>query len=70
MFHGVGGVAYVEGVEDGLSALTHYSNTWTQSLESLAKRSTVPYNSDSDFNDDKQLISTAPVYSPFVRHNK
>ena len=69
VFHGVGGVAFIEGNEDGLNTLEIYSNRWTSALESLSSRPLVPYNRDEDFDDNKKLVSGAPVYSPFIRHN-
>ena len=69
IFHGVGGVAFIENHEDGLSTLETYSNRWTKALETLSSRPLVQYNRDEDFDNTKQLVSDAPVYSPFVRHN-
>ncbi len=69
VFHGVGGVAFVEGHEDGLSALDIYSSRWTETLGALASRPSVQYNRDSDYDDTKRLLPSAPVYSPFVRQN-
>jgi NAD(P)H dehydrogenase (quinone) len=69
IFHGVGGVAFIEGNEGGLTTLEAYSNQWTDSLETLASRPVVQYNRDEDFDESKRLVSGAPVYPPFVRHN-
>lgn len=69
IFHGVGGVAFVEGHEDGLSALDACSNLWTEALEAIASRPTVQYNRDTDYDETKRLVPGAPVYSPFIRHN-
>lgn len=68
IFHGVGGVAFVEGHESGLSTLDSYAERWAAALGSLSARPLVPYNRDHDFDDTKRLISGAPVHSPFVRH--
>jgi len=68
IFHGVGGVAFIEGNEDGLSTLEAYSNRWKESLETLSSKPLVRYNRDEDFDEAKRLVSDAPVYSPFVRH--
>jgi NAD(P)H dehydrogenase (quinone) len=69
VFHGVGGVAFIEGNEGGLSTLKTYSNRWTETLRTLSSRPLVQYNHDEDFDETKKLVSGAPVYSPFVRHN-
>ncbi len=69
IFHGVGGVAFIEGHEGGLSTLEAYSNRWKDALETLPSRPLVEYNRDEDFDERKRLVSDAPVYSPFVRHN-
>ncbi len=68
ILHGIGGVAFVEGHEDGLSAMDTYSNRWAMTLETLSSRPLVPYNRDSDFGETKRLKPDAPVYSPFIRH--
>jgi len=70
IFHGVGGVAFIEGNEGGLNTLEIYSNRWTEALETLSSRPAVQYNRDADFDESKKLVSGAPVYSPFVRHNR
>jgi NAD(P)H dehydrogenase (quinone) len=69
IFHGVGGVAFVEGHQDGLSALDTYSNLWIEALETLASRPSVQYNRDTDYDESKRLVAGAPDYSPFIRHN-
>ena len=68
VFHGVGGVAFMEGQESGLSTLDNYSDRWTAIMETLPTRSTIPYNLDNEFDDSGKLVSGAPVHSPFVRH--
>jgi NAD(P)H dehydrogenase (quinone) len=69
VFHGVGGVAFVEGHEDGLSALDIYSNRWVETLETIASRPLVQFNRDTDYDETKRLLPGAPVYSPFIRQN-
>lgn len=68
VFHGVGGVSFIEGQEDGLSALDTYTNRWVAALGSLEARAQVPYNRDTDFDKSKRLVPGAPDYSPFIRH--
>ena len=68
IFHGVGGVAFVEGHETGLSTLDSYAGRWRAALETLSTRPRVQYNRDHDFDETKRLVPGAPVYSPFVRH--
>jgi len=70
VFHGVGGVAFVEGQESGLSTLDTYSERWSVALETLSSRPLVRYNRDQDFGEDKRLIPGAPEHSPFVRHRR
>lgn len=69
IFHGVGGVAFIEGKENGLTTLEAYSNRWMESLETLSSRPVIQYNRDEDFDETKRLVSNASVHSPFVRHN-
>ncbi len=69
IFHGVGGIAFIEGREGGLSTLETYSNRWTDSLEALSARPSVQYNRDEEFDETKKLFSETPIYSPFIRHN-
>ncbi len=68
IFHGIGGVAFVEGHEDGLSAMDQYTTRWQDQLSGLAERSSVPYNCDSEFDDAKRLLPGAPSHSPFIAH--
>ena len=67
IYHGVGGVAFIEGQADGLSAMDAYCERWTTVLRTLPSRAAVPYNRDDDFDESKRLKPGAPVYSPFVR---
>ena len=67
IFHGVGGAAFIEGSEGGLSTLETYSGRWKETLETLSSRPLIRYNRDEDFDETKKLVSDAPVYSPFVR---
>ena len=69
IFHGVGGVAFIEGHEDGLSTLDSYSSRWERVLQTIPSRPVVRYNRDEDFDDTKRLLPGAPVYSPFVRQD-
>ena len=69
VLNGLGGVAFVEGHEDGLSALDTYSSRWTETLETIASRPLVQYNRDTDYDESKRLLPDAPVYSPFIRQN-
>ena len=69
IFHGVGGVAFIENNEGGLNTLEIYSNRWAKALETLSSRPLVQYNRDEEFDETKRLVSDSPVYSPFVRHN-
>lgn len=68
IFHGIGGVAFVEGHEDGTSGVDHYKQRWIDQLLKLANRPAVPYNRDDEFDDNKQLKAGARAYSPFVSH--
>lgn len=70
VFHGVGGVAFIENQEGGLSTLEVYSNHWVKTLSTLKERESIQYNRDEEFDERKQLVSGAPVYSPFVRQNQ
>ena len=68
IFHGIGGVAFIEGHDGGLNPLDAYSNQWVAALETLSSRPVTQYNRDDDFDETKRLVPTAPVYAPFVRH--
>ena len=70
VFHGVGGVAFIEGHEDGLATIEAYTKQWQQALETLSSRPVVRYNHDEDFDSSNRLVSGAPVYSPFVRQKR
>ena len=70
VFHGVGGVAFIEDNEEGLNTLEQYSNRWKSALDALSTRPAVPYNRDNEFDEAKRLIAEAPVFSPFIRHNR
>ena len=69
VMHGVGGVAFIEGHEAGTSVLDGYVARWANVLETLSSRPVIPYNGDSDFDQNKKLIAGAPVYSPFIRQS-
>lgn len=68
ILHGVGGVAFIEGNEGGLSTIDAYTNQWAETLGSLSNRPLVPYNHDTEFDDTKKLLPGSPVHSPFIRH--
>ena len=68
IFHGVGGVAFMEEQEDGLSDIDRYINQWGDTLDSLENRKITPFNRDTDFDENKRLVANAPVYSPFISH--
>lgn len=68
VFHGVGGVAFIEEQEDGLSALETHTRQWRAALATLSERPFVRYNADDDFDETKRLVPGAPVYAPFIRH--
>lgn len=67
VFHGVGGVAFMETAEDGLSTLDAYTAQWRQTLATLDSRDSVPFNEDAEFDDSKRLVPGAPSHSPFIR---
>ena len=62
ILHGVGGVAFIEHHEGGLSTLDAYSKRWAAALETLSSRPLVQYNRDDDFDEKKRLLPDAPVY--------
>lgn len=68
IFHGVGGVAFVEGHDDETPAVDRYAKRWAEQLRSLDHRPTVAYNRDDEFDDRKRLRDGAPGHSPFVSH--
>ncbi len=68
IFHGIGGVAFVEGHEDSTHGVNAYKKRWQDQLVALPSRHSVPYNRDTDFDDNKRLLKSAPVHSPFVSH--
>ena len=68
VFHGVGGVAFIEGHESETRIVDTYTNCWAEVLGTLSSRPLVRYNHDHDFDESKRLVPGAPVYSPFVRH--
>lgn len=70
VFHGVGGVSFIENHEDGLSPLDSFKTQWAGALQALTSRSRVPYNRDTDFDETKRLKAAAPAYSPFIRQTK
>ena len=69
VFHGVGGVAFIENLDGGLNTLEVYSDRWRQTLGSLESRPLLHYNRDDEFDDSGRLLADAPSYSPFVRQD-
>ncbi|MEM9602853.1 MAG: NAD(P)H-dependent oxidoreductase [Pseudomonadota bacterium] len=67
VLHGVGGVAFIEGAEEGLATLELHRSHWVEALEHLPSRATVPYNPDADFDETTRLLPSAPTLSPFIR---
>ncbi|WP_420132406.1 NAD(P)H-dependent oxidoreductase [Rhodopseudomonas sp.] len=41
---------------------------WSRVLQTIAERPTVPFNRMAEWGEDGRIISTAPSYSPFIRH--
>ncbi|MEE9315177.1 MAG: NAD(P)H-dependent oxidoreductase [Rhizobiaceae bacterium] len=70
IMHGIGGVASIEAHEDGMSNLDRYEANWKAALSDLNKRTVVPFNVDSDFDENKRLHPTSPSHSPFVSHKR
>ncbi len=68
IFHGIGGVSFVEGQDDGTSGVDHYKQEWALQLMQFSSRPHVPYNRDTDFDESKRLRPDASAYSPFVSH--
>ncbi len=68
ILHGIGGVAFVEGDEDGTSGIGRYTQHWTEQIAGLATRPAISYNRDDDFDDNKRLRPDAPAHSPFISH--
>ena len=68
IFHGIGGVAFVEGHEGGTSGFEKYSQIWTDQVARIPDRPVIPYNRDTEFDDNKQLLPDARVHSPFISH--
>ncbi len=69
VFHGVGGVAFIENNEGGMNTLEIYRNRWAEALATIDSRPSIEYNRDTDFDDCKRLVTNAPVHSPFIRQN-
>jgi len=68
VFHGIGGMAFVEGHEDGTSGVGLFKGRWQDQLTNLSGRPTIPYNRDDEFDDRKRLIPEATSFSPFISH--
>lgn len=69
VFHGVGGISFMEGRGDGMSPLDAYTVQWETTLRTLADRARVRYNRSDDFTSANRLKSNAPAYSPFTQHD-
>ena len=70
VFHGVGGVSFIEGHDGANSIIDSYEKRWKGTISSLDDRTFVAYNSDTDFDETNRLLKDAPDYSPFVRQIK
>ena len=68
IFHGVGGVASIEGEAEGDNQIAQITSEWRSILDGLERRPFIQYNGDADYDEDKRLRSDAPSHSPFVRH--
>lgn len=68
IFHGIGGVAFVEGHEDGTSGVDQFTGRWKDQLATLSVRPKIPYNRDDEFDERKRLRPEAPSFSPFISH--
>jgi len=68
ILHGIGGVAFVEGHEDGTSAIDQYTQRWEDQLTHVSDRPLVRYNRDDEFDENKRLVPDAPTYSSFISH--
>ena len=60
IFHGVGGVSFIEDNEGGLSTLDAYCKRWAEALETLSSRPLIEYNRDHEFDETKRLLPDAP----------
>lgn len=70
ILHGVGGTAFMEGREGGLSTLDAHSERWASALKGMPSRPSVPYNGDGEFDDRQRLRPEAPSHTPFIRHGR
>lgn len=70
VLHGIGGVSFLEGEDDGTSGVDRFTAHWVDQLTGLDDRVAVAYNRDDDFGDDKRLLPGAPTHSPFVAHGQ
>lgn len=68
IFHGVGGVAFIEKQENGLSEINRYFTQWEKTLDNINNRKVTPFNRDTDFDKNKRLKPSAPAFSPFISH--
>jgi NAD(P)H dehydrogenase (quinone) len=68
IFPSIGGVAFVEGHEQGVSGFEQFTTRWKDQLDNLDDRPITPYNRNIDYDDDKRLKPGAPEYSSFISH--
>lgn len=68
IFHGVGGVAFIEQQQGGISSIDRYMDRWAEVLDNIETRKIIPFNKDNEFDQRKRLKADAPVYSPFISH--
>lgn len=68
IFNGIGGTAFMEGLENGLNGLAPYTGEWEQVLGSISDRKITPYNVDNEYDESSRLVADADTYSPFVSH--
>ena len=69
--HGIGGVASIEAHEGGISDLDRYQQQWAETLDTINDRAAIKFNVDGDFDSQTKILKPdAPVYSPFVSHER
>jgi len=68
VFHGIGGVSFVENEESAVDVVESYVDRWSGALVGLDDWPLIPYNADGDFDERKRLHPEAPAHSPFISH--
>ncbi|MCP4958961.1 MAG: NAD(P)H-dependent oxidoreductase [Actinomycetia bacterium] len=68
VLHGIGGVAFTEGHDDGTSALDRFAQHWSEQIANVSARPVLPYNRDDEFDENLRLRQDAPAHSPFISH--